>query len=420
MQIKEVSEKTGLTIKTIRFYEERGLITPKLEWRNGRNYRDYRKTDVEQLQMVAVLRKCLFSIDQILTMLQHPELTPDVFEEYRDMLLSQRELLNLLADRAEHVDSATLKDPETLARRLTTTARPLPLPVRDVNPNFGQFDPETPEERQIAYVKWQKRYRYRHLRWAVPLGLTVLLLAIVTVIYAGRVRNQTIEAYRFVETCISEADFTELGAKETSEYSHLYPKYVLQHTTFGLYNQQGALLPVLTEGNYINIFETAPEGDLAAESRVEDVVYMAFSPWGLSKTAQLRSHMAEWTVQHSVDGRTLSSGLLRQRIASSIPIHCDEGDYTLVLYLEQSPLLVAFSQLMLLYLCVAGVWFVVFAISSTQGYGFKVQFIRNYGLRNNWNDAILSVDEENGNATMLTHQYTGMENLVSMDYHREE
>ena len=68
MKIKEVSQRTGLTIKTIRFYEQRGLIAPKQQRSNGRSYRDYQDSDVEQLQMVAVLRKCLFSIEQILTM----------------------------------------------------------------------------------------------------------------------------------------------------------------------------------------------------------------------------------------------------------------------------------------------------------------------------------------------------------------
>ena len=157
MQIKDVSKETGLSIKTIRFYEERGLIHPKLEYRNGKNFRDYREEDIRQLQMVAVLRKCLFSIDQIKTMIDHPELTPDVFTEYRIAVLTQKELLNILAQKAEALDPEALDGPETLARRLTITAKPLPLPAMDMDPHFGKFDAETPEKRQVAFLKWQRQ-----------------------------------------------------------------------------------------------------------------------------------------------------------------------------------------------------------------------------------------------------------------------
>jgi len=36
MKINELAKKTGLGIKTIRFYEERGLITPDFEERNSK------------------------------------------------------------------------------------------------------------------------------------------------------------------------------------------------------------------------------------------------------------------------------------------------------------------------------------------------------------------------------------------------
>ena len=36
MKIKEVSERTGLTKKTIRYYEAEGLLSPEKQWQNGR------------------------------------------------------------------------------------------------------------------------------------------------------------------------------------------------------------------------------------------------------------------------------------------------------------------------------------------------------------------------------------------------
>lgn len=50
MFIGEVSRKTGLSIKSIRFYEEKGLI--RVVARQGR-YRVYNETDIEILRLIA-------------------------------------------------------------------------------------------------------------------------------------------------------------------------------------------------------------------------------------------------------------------------------------------------------------------------------------------------------------------------------
>lgn len=262
MQIKDVSKATGLSVKTIRFYEERGLIQPKTEYRNGKNFRDYGETDVQRLNTVAVLRKCLFSLEQIKTMLDHPDRTPDVFTEYRIGVLSQRDLLNLLAEKAETLDSETLDSPETLARRLTITAKPLPLPTIDMEPHFGKFDPETPEQRQAAFLKWQKQYKYAFLRkWGLPLGS---LLAVTLLI------------------CV-------------------------------------------------------------------------FNP---------KLHL-----------------------------------------------------FIIAYVALALFWGIVFAVKTSKGYGFRVQYIRNYSPRGGfWNDGMIAVDEEAGSATLLTQQMSGHGNLIHTDY----
>ena len=140
MKIKEASKRTGLSVKTIRFYEERGLITPEKEYRNGKYFRNYREEDVAQLNMVAVLRKSLFSIEQIKTMLEHPELTPDIFVEYRKELLAKSDYLLCLAEKARTVDMEQLHDPENLARQMAAAADPLPLPKMDIRPRFRYLD----------------------------------------------------------------------------------------------------------------------------------------------------------------------------------------------------------------------------------------------------------------------------------------
>ena len=54
MKIKEVCERTGLTERTVRFYMQKGLIAPKGELRNGREYSEFSETDVEMLQDLVI------------------------------------------------------------------------------------------------------------------------------------------------------------------------------------------------------------------------------------------------------------------------------------------------------------------------------------------------------------------------------
>lgn len=63
MQIKELSEKTGVSEKTIRFYEEVGVLPAPRRRENG--YRVYRDDDVERVRFVAGLRRLDFSLDDI-------------------------------------------------------------------------------------------------------------------------------------------------------------------------------------------------------------------------------------------------------------------------------------------------------------------------------------------------------------------
>ena len=63
MNIKEVEKITGLTKANIRFYEEEGLVQPKLNEQN--NYRIYTEVEIKRLQEVKKLRLLGISIPEI-------------------------------------------------------------------------------------------------------------------------------------------------------------------------------------------------------------------------------------------------------------------------------------------------------------------------------------------------------------------
>ncbi|TVQ33002.1 MAG: Cu(I)-responsive transcriptional regulator [Geminicoccaceae bacterium] len=62
MNIGEAARQSGLPAKTIRFYEEIGLIQPTRRLDN--NYRDYDTRDVHRLRFVARARALGFSVEQ--------------------------------------------------------------------------------------------------------------------------------------------------------------------------------------------------------------------------------------------------------------------------------------------------------------------------------------------------------------------
>lgn len=91
MQIKEFARQTGLPAKTIRYYEEIGLLPPPERLKNG--YRDYAPEDVSRVRLVAGARSLDFSLDDIREIL--------ALRDRREAPC--RVVLDLLAERANEI-----------------------------------------------------------------------------------------------------------------------------------------------------------------------------------------------------------------------------------------------------------------------------------------------------------------------------
>ncbi|MER9869979.1 Cu(I)-responsive transcriptional regulator [Mesorhizobium sp. M0136] len=73
MNIGVASEKSGLPAKTIRYYEDIGLLHPA---RTGNGYRDYSTADIHRLRFLQRSRSLGFSVDecrQLLSLYQDRE-----------------------------------------------------------------------------------------------------------------------------------------------------------------------------------------------------------------------------------------------------------------------------------------------------------------------------------------------------------
>ncbi len=62
MYISDVAKKTGLTSKAIRFYEEKGLVTPPLRSENG--YRSYTQQHLDELTLLRQARLVGFNLEE--------------------------------------------------------------------------------------------------------------------------------------------------------------------------------------------------------------------------------------------------------------------------------------------------------------------------------------------------------------------
>ncbi|AFJ47895.1 Cu(I)-responsive transcriptional regulator [Shimwellia blattae] len=62
MNISDVARKTGLTSKAIRFYEEKGLVTPPARSENG--YRSYTRKHLEELTLLSQARQVGFTLEE--------------------------------------------------------------------------------------------------------------------------------------------------------------------------------------------------------------------------------------------------------------------------------------------------------------------------------------------------------------------
>ena len=97
-QIGEVSERTGVTQRTLRFYEEKGLLSPPSRMEGG--FRLYTEEDIQRVEQIKQLQKLLgFSLAEIKEMLEADETRSLLRAEYRteaDISLKKEKLVRAI------------------------------------------------------------------------------------------------------------------------------------------------------------------------------------------------------------------------------------------------------------------------------------------------------------------------------------
>ena len=122
-QIGEVAERTGLSLRTIRYYEEMGLVVPSGRTPGG--FRLYTEEDIDRLELVKRLKVLDLSLESTSDMLAARDLlaagaaraeSEDAIEILASYADAAEERLQKLAGRLEGARSA-VKDLRSEVRR---------------------------------------------------------------------------------------------------------------------------------------------------------------------------------------------------------------------------------------------------------------------------------------------------------------
>lgn len=111
-QIGEVAERTGVTQRTLRFYEERGLVEPPERMEGG--FRLYTEDDIARIEYIKRLQDLLgFTLAEIKEMVESEDLQKQMIATFRpDRELPARQ------QRAERIIAALEVQLEVVERKI--------------------------------------------------------------------------------------------------------------------------------------------------------------------------------------------------------------------------------------------------------------------------------------------------------------
>ena len=123
MQIGEVADRVGLSLRTVRYYEEMGLLAP--EKRTDGGFRLYTDAHVDRLNLIKRMKPLGFTVPEMRQLLEaraalaEPDTDDSAREEARDLLAG---FATAAARRCDEL-RAQLESAETLARQLRRESR---------------------------------------------------------------------------------------------------------------------------------------------------------------------------------------------------------------------------------------------------------------------------------------------------------
>lgn len=120
VRIGEVSARTGLSVRTVRYYDLSGIVSPSK--RSAGGFRLYSEADVERLELVKTLRPLDLSLDQVRELLEAMDRVRAA-EGNLDQHLSHLSVVRTLADTRVESMRNQIAGLEELGRNLRALER---------------------------------------------------------------------------------------------------------------------------------------------------------------------------------------------------------------------------------------------------------------------------------------------------------
>ncbi|NQZ65240.1 MerR family transcriptional regulator [Crocosphaera sp.] len=138
LQIGELAKQTGLSIRTLRYYDEIGLLMPS--HRTEAEYRLYSEADIARLQQILSLRQLGFALKEIRQCLENPDFSlGNVINLHLARLQEQMAVsqslfskLSTLAQKLQNSESVAVEDLMQIIENLTMTQQYLTQEQHDL------------------------------------------------------------------------------------------------------------------------------------------------------------------------------------------------------------------------------------------------------------------------------------------------
>jgi MerR family transcriptional regulator, thiopeptide resistance regulator len=148
-KVGELAERTGLSVRTLHYYDEIGLLSPSR--RTAAGHRLYTAGDVVRLQQIRSLKHLGFGLEEVRDCLDRPEAFPlrRVVKLHLSRLEEQIELRQKLRDRLEALATRLDSADEVSVEGFVKTA----MEVIEMSERIERY--YTPE--QLEYLKQRRR-----------------------------------------------------------------------------------------------------------------------------------------------------------------------------------------------------------------------------------------------------------------------
>ncbi len=138
MKVGELAKQTGVSVRTLHYYDEIGLLKPSSHTEAG--YRLYTAGDIARLQQIKSLQQLGFSLEEIRECLDRPDFSPyRVIQLHMERLREQMELAHRLYQRLEAIANGLQKAETVSVEELIETIEVMQMFEKYYTPEQGEY-----------------------------------------------------------------------------------------------------------------------------------------------------------------------------------------------------------------------------------------------------------------------------------------